>query len=319
MRKYLRKNIATIVLAVLVGVLVPVIVVVANSFPGTLNNYSAGQGITSAWANALEAKIGADDSTTSSSLDHLTKHASSSLGSIANIAKTKGNLIIGNGSAWYGLMVGSDGKVATASSTAPYGVSWETVAGTPGGSDTQIQFNNGGAFAGDSNFTWSSSTKTFTITDGGFNVGTSTATGVITGVTPTEAAHLTTKAYADLLRQSAAEYYIASSSSDVAPYLNLFPRDSKTPETSITSSSISAGDDQFLFGFITTSTIPNSLEAGTYEAHFHLSKSGGGQVMKVYWTMSSFSSSSVETVRMTSELSNELGTDVFESLGNKLR
>lgn len=36
--------------------------------------------------------------------------------------------------------------------------------GTPGGATNQIQYNNGGTFAGDGNFLWASSTKLFTVT-----------------------------------------------------------------------------------------------------------------------------------------------------------
>jgi hypothetical protein len=45
--------------------------------------------------------------------------------------------------------------------------------GTPGGSDTQVQFNDGGAFAGDADLTWNSSTNVLgvggdiTLDDGG--------------------------------------------------------------------------------------------------------------------------------------------------------
>ena len=35
--------------------------------------------------------------------------------------------------------------------------------GTPGGSDTQVQFNDGGAFGGDANFTFNKTTNTLTI------------------------------------------------------------------------------------------------------------------------------------------------------------
>jgi len=37
--------------------------------------------------------------------------------------------------------------------------------GTPGGADTQVQFNNSGAFAGDSAFTYNSGTDTLTVTN----------------------------------------------------------------------------------------------------------------------------------------------------------
>ena len=36
-------------------------------------------------------------------------------------------------------------------------------AGTPGGSNTQIQYNNSGAFAGDANLTWTSASRTLTL------------------------------------------------------------------------------------------------------------------------------------------------------------
>jgi hypothetical protein len=47
--------------------------------------------------------------------------------------------------------------------------------GTPGGSDTHVQFNNSGAFGGDSNFTWNNTTKKLTLgvsgsSGGGFEV-----------------------------------------------------------------------------------------------------------------------------------------------------
>jgi hypothetical protein len=40
--------------------------------------------------------------------------------------------------------------------------------GSPGGSDTEVQFNDGGAFAGDSGFTWNKTTNVLTVT-GGFS------------------------------------------------------------------------------------------------------------------------------------------------------
>jgi hypothetical protein len=44
-----------------------------------------------------------------------------------------------------------------ATNTGVYEIEIDTVA-TPGGSDTQVQFNNSGAFGGDANFVWNSST-----------------------------------------------------------------------------------------------------------------------------------------------------------------
>jgi hypothetical protein len=79
---------------------------------------------------------------------------------------TKGDLVVGSSSTQYSLKgVGTNGKVLTASSTAPAGVSWETAGAgsTPGGSITQLQYNGSGTFAGDANLTWTSSTALFSV------------------------------------------------------------------------------------------------------------------------------------------------------------
>ncbi|MBU0646885.1 hypothetical protein KJ809_00475, partial [Patescibacteria group bacterium] len=60
------------------------------------------------------------------------QNGSTNLTSIASIATTTGNLIIANGTGWTGLIVGANGKVLTASSTATGGISWETAAGGGG-------------------------------------------------------------------------------------------------------------------------------------------------------------------------------------------
>ncbi|KKK53547.1 hypothetical protein LCGC14_3093690, partial [marine sediment metagenome] len=70
-----------------------------------------------------------------------------------------GSILVGSSTKAYApLAVGSNGLCLIASSTATNGISWELCTSL-GGSDTQILFNNAGASAGDSNLTWSSSTK----------------------------------------------------------------------------------------------------------------------------------------------------------------
>ena len=72
-----------------------------------------------------------------------------------------GNVVIGNGtSALYGVAPGTAGNVLTS-----IGGVWTSNAavgggGSPGGSTTQVQFNNAGSFAGDANLTFSGSTLT---------------------------------------------------------------------------------------------------------------------------------------------------------------
>lgn len=99
---------------------------ITAAFPGTLNNFQENDIIEDEDLNAIEAKIGADNSTVTSSLDYLIKNSSSSLGSISNLATTTGNIIVGNGIAWIVKPVGTNGFCLTASSTATGGMSWET-------------------------------------------------------------------------------------------------------------------------------------------------------------------------------------------------
>jgi len=62
---------------------------------------------------------------------------------------------------------GNNGKYLTTDGT---NTSWATVSsGSPGGSDTQVQFNDGGSFGGDADFTWNKTTNTLTIA--GINFG----------------------------------------------------------------------------------------------------------------------------------------------------
>ncbi len=86
-------------------------------------------------------------------------------------AQQKGDLPSGLTTGNYQLFhPGANGKVLTASSSAPNGLDWTTITGgsgssTPAGSNTQIQYNNAGAFGADSNFLWSNSSQTLTISN----------------------------------------------------------------------------------------------------------------------------------------------------------
>lgn len=59
--------------------------------------------------------------------------------------------------------------------------SWQTVSASPGGSSGQVQFNDGGAFGGDSGFTYNSTTDTLTV--GGFYLTSNTHVGVGSSLT----------------------------------------------------------------------------------------------------------------------------------------
>src|SRR5262249_55551964 len=69
----------------------------------------------------------------------------------SGLAPTKGNVLVGNGTAWVALGVGANGFVVTADPAQPTGVKWAAPAGgggTPGGASGQLQYNNAGNFAG---------------------------------------------------------------------------------------------------------------------------------------------------------------------------
>lgn len=86
---------------------------------------------------------------------------------IINPLTTKGD-ILGFNTAVARIPVGSNNQVLTADSTQSLGVKWATPisAVTPGGSNTQIQFNDLGAFGGDAAFTFNKFTGLIFINSG---------------------------------------------------------------------------------------------------------------------------------------------------------
>lgn len=69
---------------------------------------------------------------------------------------------------------GSSGKFLTTNGSA---VSWGTVTATPAGSDTQVQFNDSGAFAGDAGLTWNKTSNILTSTSG-YRMGSGSANNI---------------------------------------------------------------------------------------------------------------------------------------------
>lgn len=57
---------------------------------------------------------------------------------------------------------GTNGQAWLKNSALPMGGEWGNAGGTPGGSDTQVQFNDGGSFGGSADLTWDNSTFTVT-------------------------------------------------------------------------------------------------------------------------------------------------------------
>lgn len=59
--------------------------------------------------------------------------------------------------------VGANGQVLSADSTEALGVKWVASSGSPGGSDTHVQFNDGGAFGGEADFAYNKTDNQFTV------------------------------------------------------------------------------------------------------------------------------------------------------------
>lgn len=70
--------------------------------------------------------------------------------------------------------------------------SFNTLTPTPAGSDTQVQFNDGGAFGADADLTWNKTTNVLTIN------------GNATSLEPTTSTHVATKNYADTIAMAMA-------------------------------------------------------------------------------------------------------------------
>jgi hypothetical protein len=86
---------------------------------------------------------------------------------LASPLTTKGDVWV-YGAANDRLPVGTNGHVLTADSAQALGVKWAAASGGGGvaGSDTQVQYNDGGAMAGDDGFTWDKTNNVLTIGTG---------------------------------------------------------------------------------------------------------------------------------------------------------
>jgi hypothetical protein len=96
---------------------------------------------------------------------------------------TKGDLIVSDGGDNIRLAVGTNNYVLTADSAQTAGVKWAAVpSASPGGSDTQVQFNDGGStFGGDAGLTYNKTTDVLTVA-GAFSApaGTASAPSITT-------------------------------------------------------------------------------------------------------------------------------------------
>jgi len=125
---------------------------------------------------------------------------------------------------------------------------------------------------------------------------------------PTTDSHAATKEYVDSAVAAATwTFFLTDDSADVSGYYYL--KDEETGETlsELTSPTLSAGDDQLLWSFVTESGDPgiDLLSLGVYTATMFLHKSGNKDV-NIYWKLFKRDSGDVETELMTSGISDDL-------------
>ena len=77
---------------------------------------------------------------------------------------TLGDIIVFNGTDNIRLGVGADGEALFADSTQVSGLKWDTVSAAAGGNTTEVQFNNAGLLAGNSNWTFITGTSVMSLT-----------------------------------------------------------------------------------------------------------------------------------------------------------
>lgn len=85
----------------------------------------------------------------------------------ACIGGTQGNILYRDASSWVTLAPGTSGQFLKTQGAGANPL-WDTVAGagTPGGADTQVQYNDGSSFGGDAGFTYNETTNIATLVGG---------------------------------------------------------------------------------------------------------------------------------------------------------
>ena len=136
--------------------------------------YSSGQAIANESDIVATSGIAAYASGQSTSLNNVSGVATSLVatsgiatyasGNTANIAfgsNAEGDMLYHNGTSFTRLAKGTNNHVLTMDGNVP---NWEAAGGgSPGGSDTQVQFNDGSSFGGDSDLVWNKTTNVLTI------------------------------------------------------------------------------------------------------------------------------------------------------------
>ncbi|HEC66462.1 MAG TPA: hypothetical protein ENI23_14340, partial [bacterium] len=246
----------------------------AAVFPGALDNFSTGDVLEAEDVDAIQEKIGIDNSTDTDSIDYIIKNTAGPLGKIRSLETTTDYMIISDGNNW----------ATTSSSSLPY---WDEL------SDMTLAAGN--IYMGDSSGNPIATTSLYIEADGGV-----TFSKNATGVDPVADKHLVTLSFMEDAIPGILDFYLASSTDGNTGFFDLFPDDLGTGETSFASSTAANTDDQLIATWISTSTLPNTLEQGkVVEMHIHAEETGANANTRLYFTLATTSG----PVFLTSEIS----------------
>ena len=127
-----------------------------------------------------------------------------------------------------------------------------------------------------------------------------TFTKVVSGVDPTSDANLVTLGFMEGAIPGILDFYLASSTDGGTGFFDLFPDDLNGAEQSFSSSTAANTNDQLIATWISTSTLPNTLEQGkVVELHIHAEETGANANTRLYFTLATTSGA----VFLTSEIS----------------
>lgn len=123
----------------------------------------------------------------------------------------------------------------------------------------------------------------------------------------TNSLHLVNKEYVDSAVSFIAEYYFNDTASSIGGiYYKMLDTPTGEAESTLTSASLTTGDDQNIFNFATDAGIPgvDVLEQGIYNGHIHAEKTAGTKPVKLYFAIYRYEADTTETLIATSEESD---------------
>ena len=208
---------------------------------------------------------------------------------VAN-AVTRGSIIYGNSTPKWDELVISTGFLKGDGTD----VAWRSIANTADDLEGSIDHGNleGSSLTDDDHTLYS-------LADG-----TRDFSGVVVGVFPTAAAHLTTKEYVDSAITFVEEYFFNDTASNIGGiYFKMLDTPTGEGESTFTIAGLGTGDDQALTNFATDPGAPGvfTLEKGVYEGHIHAEKTVGTKPVKMHFEVYSRATDTTETLIATSE------------------